>query len=371
MDVLNEAKELAVEIGWKEAIGRIDKSLEKLKAISNPNAPSEKVKGADQPPPDKKVISRDKLLALAAMTDSDEKASGASAPNLLQQKGRGVIRQEIINKEQHARKLIKAKDYANAINELTEARTMAQKIKWLAPVNKFNKLIEKTKNDYKGKGEITETGFIRAQLFEELDVRAYWYKAIGAGFIACISMVFISYVLSCFSDKNLLARTFIFTPYSHNNVLNEFLGLWAVSFTPYSQIGMLDPGWGKDSLMYLLPTILAALIIALNTKHPLYALIGTGFFVFFSIVLPFAFLMIFPAFGIMDPSSIDAGLISAFAVVIDNWGPLTTFLAKISNSVFFGYSISGLLEISILLAILSALLAFLFLILKKMFRVKG
>jgi hypothetical protein len=230
---------------------------------------------------------------------------------------------------------------------------------------------EKKEKKIKVTGQVTSGGFIRAQLYDEIDVRKYWYRAIGSGFMACVSMVFIAYLISCFSDASLLARTFIFTPYSHDNVMNEFLGLWAVTFTPFSKISLMDPNWGEDALMYMLPTILGALFIALNTKHPLYAIIGTGFFAFFSLVIPFGLLMTLPALGFMDPSSVDAGLLSAFSPVIDSWGVLTTGIAQWTRSLFIGFCFSGVLEISIVMVLIAILLSSVFFVLKRMVGIKG
>ena len=99
------------------------------------------------------------------------------------------------------------------------------------------------------------------QLFAETDVREMWYKSIVAGFIGSCSMVFISYLIYCFTSSSILEWTFIFTAYSNGNVFNEFVGLWTATFTPISGFNSFLPKWLNDWYLYLAPTLVASLIV--------------------------------------------------------------------------------------------------------------
>jgi hypothetical protein len=188
---------------------------------------------------------------------------------------------------------------------------------------------------------------IRELLFEETDVRAMWYKSIIAGLVGCLSMVFIAYLIYCFSSKSILSLTTVFSVYSNGNVFNEFVGLWTATFTPISGLNSFVPGWLNDWYLYLAPVVVAALIIGVSVKNLKYSFLGVIFFIFFSILIPLIFLFILPMFNLLDPSSIDGGLIAAYPSVVSGLWSLPQWVMNISHSVFLGWNVAGGIELGL------------------------
>ena len=208
---------------------------------------------------------------------------------------------------------------------------------------------------------------LREQLFAETDVREMWYKSIVAGFIGSCSMVFISYLIYCFTSSSILERTFIFTAYSNGNVFNEFVGLWTATFTPISGFNSFLPKWLNDWYLYLAPTLVASLIVGGYVKNIKYSLLGVVFFVFFSILIPFIFLEVLPVFNLLDPSAIDGGLLSAYPGVVNGLWLIPAWVASITHSIFVGSCTGGALELGLFMLPFTFVFAIVFSILSRIF----
>jgi hypothetical protein len=210
-------------------------------------------------------------------------------------------------------------------------------------------------------------GIVREQLTGTIDVREMIYKAMTAGFIACISMMFIAYIIYCFEDSSFFTRTLIFTAYSQGNVMNEAIGLWTVAYTPVSAYTSLDADWLDSWYIHLAPTMVASLIIGMQVKNLKFSLLGVFFFIMFAVILPAVFLVLLPVFGIVDPSSIDAGLISAFPSVVDNWTGAQAVISEGTSSIFFAWCFGGAFELGLIASIFVIPFSVIFAILKAVF----
>ena len=202
--------------------------------------------------------------------------------------------------------------------------------------------------------------FNAAFLADTIDVRQMWYKSIVSGIIASIMLLLFSYFFYAFKLGSFFDRTFIFTYYSQGKPINEIIGLWAVTYTPISSFSVLNPDWIDDWVRYLGPTILSAVIIGGMTKNVRYALLGCFFFGFAGIMFTFTFMSILPLFGIVDTATIDAGIIAAFPNVIDSFNGFYTWVLRTTNSVYFGWSFAGSLELalfSIIVAVPASIVA--------------
>ncbi len=77
-------------------------------------------------------------------------------------------------------------------------------------------------------------------------------------------------------------------------------------------------------------------------------------------MLAFTFMSVLPFFGVMDPTTIDAGLIATFPDVIEQFNSVYTWIYLTSNSVYFGWSVAGSIELglfAILVAVPSSIVA--------------
>lgn len=230
--------------------------------------------------------------------------------------------------------------------------------------------IKKGEKAKEGKKETTldKTGkLIREQLYEEVDVRLMWYRAILAGFLATLSMIIISYLIYCFTDDSILTRTYIFTIYSNGNVMNEVIGIWTVTYTPITAFNSLVEDWLDNWYLHFAPTIFASVFIGGMVKNVKYSLLGVFFFFFFSMILPFIFLVFLPVFNVMDPSSVDGGLISAYPTVIANFTTVSTYFSGLTHCIFLGWTVQGSIELALLATPFTMIFAIIFSIVSKIF----
>ncbi len=209
---------------------------------------------------------------------------------------------------------------------------------------------------------------LREQLFAETDVREMWYKSIVAGFIGSCSMVFISYLIYCFTSSSILERTFIFTAYSNGNVFNEFVGLWTATFTPISGFNSFLPKWLNDWYLYLAPTLVASLIVGGYVKNIKYSLLGVVFFVFFSILIPFIFLEVTTC---VQPVGFQALLMEVSyprirGLLMVLW-LIPAWVASITHSIFVGWCTGGALELGLFMLPFTFVFAIVFSILSRIF----
>ena len=202
--------------------------------------------------------------------------------------------------------------------------------------------------------------FNAAFLADDIDVRNMWYRAIAGGIVASIMLLFFNYFFYAFGAGSFFDQTFLLTYYSQGKPINEVIGLWAVTYTPLSSFSILDPKWVDDWFSYLGPTMLSAVIIGGFTKNVRYSILGCFFFGLSGIMLAFTFMSVLPFFGVMDPTTIDAGLIATFPNVIENFNQFYSWVYLNSNSVYFGWSVAGSIELSmfaILVAVPSSIVA--------------
>ena len=212
-----------------------------------------------------------------------------------------------------------------------------------------------------------EKKIIRENLSAEIDVREYWYKAISAGFIASIFMVIVGYLLYCFTDDTILSRTAIFTAYSNGNVFNEVMGMYTVTYTPITALEGIVPDWSDDWYLHLMPTLFAAVLMGGIVKKTKYVILSAGFFIFFGIILPFAYLTILPVFDLLDPSSVDGSLLSAYPTVIESLWLVPRWIADNTHSVFVGWCVGGAIELGLFAMVFAIVLGWVFGILSRLF----
>ncbi|MHA1340471.1 MAG: hypothetical protein ACTSRZ_09610 [Promethearchaeota archaeon] len=204
-------------------------------------------------------------------------------------------------------------------------------------------------------------------IFDVKDNKEMLKKAIKGAFFGVCSILIINYLIFCLEDESLLARTTIFTSYSQGSIYNEVLGLWAVSFTPISSLSVIVPDWFENFYIYLASPIIAGFFIALNVKSVKWALVGGIFFIVWSVLLSMVFILILPWFGIVDPASINASLISAFSDVYNSFNAFYLSLVSITNSVFLGWSIAGSIELAGVATVIALPLSLLFGVLQALF----
>jgi len=207
----------------------------------------------------------------------------------------------------------------------------------------------------------------RRLIFDVKDNKEMMKKAIKGAFFAVASILIINYLIFCIEDDSLLARTAIFTPYSQGSIFNEVLGLWAVSFTPISSFSLIVPEWMEDFYIYLAPAIVAGFLISLNVKSVKWALVGGIFFIVWAIVLSMIFILVLPWFGIVDPASINASLISAYSDVYTSFNGFYLTLINLTNSIFLGWTIAGSIELAGVSTVIALPLALLFNVLQSLF----
>ncbi len=202
--------------------------------------------------------------------------------------------------------------------------------------------------------------FNAAFLADDIDIRNMWYRAIAGGIIASIMLLFFNYFFYAFGAGSFFDNTYLLTYYSQGKPINEVIGLWAVAYSPLSSFAVLNPKWVDDWFSYLGPTMLSAVIIGGFTKNVRYSILGCFFFGLSGIMLAFTFMSVFPFFGVMDPTTIDAGLIATFPNVIENFNEFYTWIYLTANSVYFGWSVAGSIELglfAILVAVPSSIVA--------------
>ena len=205
-------------------------------------------------------------------------------------------------------------------------------------------------------------------LFDIEDSKERMGKAIIGSFLAVLSILFIQYLIYCLEDNALLSMTNVFTYYSHGEMSNEILGLWAVSFTPISSLGTIAPEWFNDWILFIAPAMIAGLCIAVKTKSVKWSLVGGLFFILWGILLPMIFVYILPIFGIVDPTSVNSGLISAYSGVYEGFNPFYLSIINLFQSVFMGWCIAGSIELAGLAVIFAIPFSLIFGILQKLFQ---
>jgi hypothetical protein len=204
-------------------------------------------------------------------------------------------------------------------------------------------------------------------LYDIVDAKVMLQKALLGSFLGVLAITFISYLVFCLEDASILSRTGIFTPYSHGNPINEVLGYWAVSFTPITSLETIVPDWTDDFYIYLAPAMVAGLAIALKTKSIKWSLVGGVFFIMWGILLPLVFMFILPIFGLVDPTSINASLVSGYGDVYGSFNGFYTGIITMFQSVFLGWVIAGTLETAAVVTVVSLPFALIFGVLQKLF----
>ncbi len=190
--------------------------------------------------------------------------------------------------------------------------------------------------------------------------RKLMISAVGGGFLAVLSIVFLTYIFWHLTGESLIHMSEMLDNLSKGNTINAVLGIWALSFTPFTSLGVLAPNWVNDWYFFIIPVIVSGLIIALSTKKIAYTLVTGFFFIFWAIVMPLIFFFIFPLFGLCDPVIVDAVLAAILEDAIASWTPVHLWLNSILNSVFLTWCISGAIEIGLLSMLMSLPFALLF-----------
>lgn len=204
-------------------------------------------------------------------------------------------------------------------------------------------------------------------IYDVKDNKMMMKRAIKGAFYAVISILIINYLIFCLEDDSLLSRAEIFQYYAHGSVFNDIVGLWAVSFTPITSLEVVAPAWVEDVIIYLAPALVAGLFMAVNVKSVKWAPVAGLFFVMWGILLPMIFVLIFPLFSIVDPTAINASLISAFSDVYTNFNAFYSGIIGLVDSIFLGWCISGTLELAGIATVISLPLALLFNVLNNLF----
>ncbi|MHA1871680.1 MAG: hypothetical protein ACTSU2_10035 [Promethearchaeota archaeon] len=207
----------------------------------------------------------------------------------------------------------------------------------------------------------------RRLIYNVEDSKEMMGKALVGSFLGVLSILFTAYIIYCFEDKSILTRATIFNYYAQGNSLNEILGLWAVSFTPISSLGTIAPDWIDDWFYYIAPCLVAGLAIAIKTKSVKWSLVGGLYFIVWGTVLPMVFIYILPIFGLSDPSSINASLISAYSDVYHSFPGVYQGIINLFQSIYLGWCIAGSIEIGLVSLIFSLPLALIFNVLSKLF----
>ncbi len=210
-------------------------------------------------------------------------------------------------------------------------------------------------------------GFISQQLYLELDVRKMWYKSMFAGFLGVFLMMIVIYIMSCFEDSTFLESADFFTAYAQGNSINEAVGIWTVAYTPLSVFGQLDAGWTESWYLHLAPILVMAFVIGWQIKNPKYAILSSIFFVMWSVIFAFICLAILPMFGVLQPNSIDAGLIASYPEVVNGWSAATQNIADATSSTFFAWATMGALQQGALLAALTIPISIIFALAHQLF----
>ena len=185
-------------------------------------------------------------------------------------------------------------------------------------------------------------------------------NAIGGSFLAVLSLVFFNYIFWGFSDENLINKAVMLDNLSLGNPFNAVMGIWALSFTPFTALAVLAPAWFTEWYWFMIPLIVAGLIMAISTKRIGYTLISGVFFIFWAIVLPLIFVLVLPLFGVGDPIVVDLALTGILDDAISNWTPLHYWINSIFNNVFLTWCFFGAIELGLFVILVALPFALLF-----------
>ncbi len=199
------------------------------------------------------------------------------------------------------------------------------------------------------------------RFYDTKEMREKFTAAIVGGFFAVIVFYIATFLVSCLEDTVYATMTDAYSTYSNGSPLNEVLALWAVAFTPLTELNNIQPAWVDDWLYYLLPCLLSGLIIVVSGKGIKYSLVAGFFFMFWGIILPVIYTLFLPLFFNVSPTSFNAALATSFAP----WLYADTFTNFFTNltSLYLGWSFAGAIQlggVSFLFAMPFALLADLF-----------
>lgn len=199
------------------------------------------------------------------------------------------------------------------------------------------------------------------RFYDTKEMREKLTTAIIGGFFAVIVFYIATFLVSCLEDTIYATMTDSYTVYSNGNPLNEVLALWAVAFTPISQMNLINSAWIEDWLFYLIPAIIAGLVLVVAGKGIKYTLVAAFFFAFWGFILPVIFTLFLPLFFNVSPTSFDAALATSFAPWL-HADIFTNFFMSFS-SLYLGWSFAGAVQyaqLALLIAMGPALLADLF-----------
>ncbi|MFW6310759.1 MAG: hypothetical protein ACOC1K_00825 [Nanoarchaeota archaeon] len=177
-------------------------------------------------------------------------------------------------------------------------------------------------------------------------------RAAGGGFAGVLSMVALTYILwGIMTDDSILYAGFMLDTLSMGNGFNSFLGIWALSFTPFTSIGDILINWQDNLLYVMIPLIFSGLVIGITTKRLTTAILGGIFFIFWGFVLPILFVYLFSIFGVFDPVIVDAILGGILEQPLNSWN--YDWLLSLFNNLYISWSAAGALEIGIVVTVIA------------------
>ncbi len=209
--------------------------------------------------------------------------------------------------------------------------------------------------------QLKSTVALGPRFYDTKEMREKLTGAIVGGFFAVIAFSIAAFLVSCLEDTVYATMTDAYTTYSNGSSLNEVLALWAVAFTPLTQLSNIQPNWVDDWLYYLLPCIISGLIIVVSGKGIKYSLVAGFFFILWGFLLPVIFTLFLPLFFNVSPTSFNAALASSFPLYL-RADAFTNFFTDFS-SLYLGWSFAGAIQYagaSLLFALPFAMLADLF-----------
>ncbi|MFO8019318.1 MAG: hypothetical protein R6U96_11825 [Promethearchaeia archaeon] len=177
-------------------------------------------------------------------------------------------------------------------------------------------------------------------------------RAAGGGLAGVLSVVALTYILwGIMEDESILYAGFMLDTLSMGNGFNAFLGMWALSFTPFTSIGAILVNWQDNLLYVMIPILFSGCVIGITTKRLTTAILGGIFFIFWGFVLPILFVYLFSIFGVFDPVIVNATLAGILENPLNSWN--YDWLLGIFNNLYITWSAAGALELGVLATVIA------------------
>ena len=196
----------------------------------------------------------------------------------------------------------------------------------------------------KGAPKLKSSAPLGPRFYDSKETTEKMRGAIAGAFFAIALFYIVTFLISCIQTNIYGQMIDPYSTYSNGSSFNEVLALWAVAFTPITQLNLIQPNWPNDWLIYLAPCLAGGLILAWAGRGIKYTIIATAFFVFWGFVLPVIYVLLVPLFFNVSPPSFNAALATGFQTTLFS-DSFTNFFTSWSN-LYLGWCFAGAIQLA-------------------------